>query len=219
MDLQASPMVQLTPRQRQLLRLIADFRSERCYSPTIAELALELGVSRSTVFEHISELRKKGLLSDSPGKARSLRPTPASSELLDHCTGCDSNPDSLLPTGIPLLGRVAAGSPIEAIENKEQLSLACCFGNTDDIFALQVKGDSMIDAGIHSGDYVICRYSSSADNGQLVIAVVDSENATLKRFYREKAAVRLAPANDDYQPVYSNNCRIIAVVVGLIRKF
>jgi len=118
-----------------------------------------------------------------------------------------------------MLGRVAAGLPIEAVEDKEQLSLASCFGNSDSIFALEVKGDSMIDDDIRSGDYIICRRAFSAETGQLVVAIVDEGSATLKRFYKEKTAVRLQPANDNYQPIYSENCRIEAVVIGLIRKF
>jgi repressor LexA len=121
--------------------------------------------------------------------------------------------------GIPLAGNVAAGVPVEAVENVESLSLSSTFGSGDDIFALEVSGDSMINEDIHQGDYVICRRSRVADDGQLVIAIVDDENATLKRFYKEKDRARLQPANDDYRPIYSDNCRIEAVVIGLIRKF
>jgi len=121
--------------------------------------------------------------------------------------------------GIPLAGTVAAGVPVEAVENIELLSLASAFGSGDDIFALEVSGDSMIDEDIQQGDYVICRRTSVAEDGQLVVAIVDDENATLKRFYKEKDRARLQPANDDYQPIYTNNCRIEAVVIGLIRKF
>ena len=132
----------------------------------------------------------------------------------------ENNPgvSSIPPAGIPLAGTVAAGLPIEAVENKEPLSLTSCFGNGGDIFALEVRGESMIEDGIHSGDYVICRRTPVADEGQLVIALVDNENATLKRFYREKTCVRLQPANEDYQPLYSDNCRIEAVVIGLVRE-
>jgi repressor LexA len=121
-------------------------------------------------------------------------------------------------TGIPLAGRVAAGVPLEAVEDIESLSLNSCFGSADDIFALQVSGESMINEDIHEGDYVICRRSRVADNGQLVVAIVDNDNATLKRFYKEKTRVRLQPANDTFQPIYSDNCRIEAVVIGLVRK-
>jgi repressor LexA len=120
-------------------------------------------------------------------------------------------------TGIPLAGRVAAGAPVEAVENVELLSLSSAFG--DDIFALEVTGDSMIGQDIRQGDYVICRRSRTVENGQLVVAIVDGQNATLKRFYKEKGRARLQPANDDYQPIYTDKCRIEAVVIGLLRRF
>jgi len=208
----------LTPRQLQLLRAVAGFKASRCYSPTIGELAREIGVSRSTAFEHIGELRKKGLVSACPGKARSLKLTSKAHELLRQIAECNRESLSERPTGIPLVGRVAAGSPIEAIENREQVSLNTYFGGGDDIFALEVTGDSMVGDDIREGDYVICRRASLANDGQLVIAIVDNENATLKRFYKEESQVRLQPANDDFEAIYSDNCRIEAVVVGLVRK-
>jgi repressor LexA len=209
---------ELTPRQFQLLKAIAGFVESRCYSPTIGELACELGVSRSTTFEHIAELRKKDILSASPGRARSLKLTSRACELLNRIADHSSSSLAEPSTGIPLVGRVAAGSPIEAIEDKEQLSLSTYFGSGDDVFALEVTGDSMLGDDIRDGDYVICRRSSVANNGQLVVAVVDNEDATLKRIYKENGRVRLQPANDDYEPIYSGNCRIEAVVVGLVRK-
>ncbi len=220
------PTMQLTPRQLQLLRMIACFQQNRCYSPTLAEMASELSISRSTVFEHITELRKKDLLSDSPNKARSLKVSSKAQELLSDLADRDLNSYPVEPTvpigtpngGIPLAGRVAAGVPVEAIENAESLSLSSCFGSGGDIFALEVRGDSMIDEDIRQGDYVICRRGTVADNGQLVVAIVDEENATLKRFYKEKTRARLQPANDDYEPIYSENCRIEAVVIGLVRR-
>lgn len=122
------------------------------------------------------------------------------------------------PAGIPLAGRVAAGAPLEAVEDIEPLSLKSCFGTSDDIFALEVAGESMVNEDIHGGDYVICRRSRVADNGQLVVAIVDNDNATLKRFYKEKTRARLQPANDNYRPIYSDDCRIEAIVIGLVRK-
>ena len=214
----AKTTIQLTPRQLQLLKLVACFQENRCYSPTIAELASELGISRSTVFEHIAELRRKGLLSGYPNKARSLSLTTKAQEVLSCLISQRSELYSDEGTGIRLCGRVAAGVPLEAVENIEYLSLNSCFGNGDDIFALEVKGDSMVGENIQEGDYVICRRSSVADNGQLVIAIVDNEDATLKRFYKEKTQARLEPANNSYQPIYSDNCHIEAVVIGLIRK-
>jgi repressor LexA len=219
MSLKAEPANQLTPRQLQLLKAIHDFQASRYYSPTIAELASELDISRSTTFEHIAELRKKSLLSVLPATARSLKLTSKAQKLLNCLNNDNSNSSSQSPAGIPLAGKVAAGTPIEAIENIESLSLSSHFGNSDDIFALEVKGDSMTGDGIVDGDFVICRKCSTADDGQLVIAIVDNENATLKRFYKEKSLARLQPANDNYEPIYSDNCRIEAVVVGLVRKF
>jgi repressor LexA len=218
MSLKADLENHLTPRQLQLLKAIRIFQAGRCYSPTIAELASQLEISRSTTFEHIEELRKKDLLSPSPATARSLKLTSKALKLLDCLDSDISNPRSRSSTSIPLAGRVAAGVPIEAVENIDSLSLNSCFGNSDDIFALEVKGDSMTGDGITDGDFVICRKCSAADNGQLVIAIVDNENATLKRFYKEKSAVRLQPSNDNYDPIYPDNCRIEAVVVGLVRK-
>jgi repressor LexA len=116
------------------------------------------------------------------------------------------------------VGRVAAGLPVEAVENKDYLSIESCFGNTGDIFALEVKGDSMIGENIREGDYVICKRTATASNGQLVVAIVDNEDATLKRFYRENNLIRLQPANEAYEPIYPNNCQIQGVVIGLVRK-
>jgi len=150
--------------------------------------------------------------------ARSLRLTSKAQKLLNCLDNEIANSCSQSQAAIPLAGKVAAGVPIEAVENLESLSLNSCFGNGDDIFALEVKGDSMTGDGIADGDFVICRKRSTANNGQLVVAIVDNENATLKRFYKEKSAVRLQPSNDNYDPIYSDNCRIEAVVVGLVRK-
>ena len=208
----------LTPRQLQLLRAIASFQVSRCYSPTIAELANKLGISRSTVFEHIGELRRKDLLRACPGKARSLKLTSRAQELLSGIEdGCPADPTAR-PATIPLVGIVAAGHPIEAVENADLLSLESYFGIDDETFALEVRGDSMVGDDIRDGDYVVCRRGSTAEQGQLVIAIVDNENATLKRFHKENSRIRLEPANDDYGPIYSDNCRIEAVVVGLVRK-
>ena len=206
----------LTPKQIEVLRCIADFRSSRRYSATIAEIAGRLGVSRPTVFEHIATLREKGLLADSQGKARSLLLSSRAQRLLSDLR--DASPQAQTVEGIPLLGRVAAGTPIEAVENAEALSLRTLFGHGDQLFALQVVGNSMIDEGIRSGDFVLCRRASTADNGALVVALVEDDNATLKRFYKEPDRVRLQPANDDFDPIFSRHCRIEAVVLGLVRR-
>jgi repressor LexA len=214
----AQPAIQLTPRQLQLLQMIANFQQNRCYSPTLSEMASELNISRSTIFEHLTELRRKGLLSGYQNKARSLKVSSQGQELLSELSGQSSPTRSTEVKGIPLAGSVAAGVPVEAVENVELLSLSSAFGSGDDIFALEVTGNSMIDEDIRQGDYVICRRSRIAEDGQLVIAIVDDQNATLKRFYKERNRARLQPANDDYQPIYTDNCRIEAIVIGLLRR-
>lgn len=215
----AQPVGRLTPRQVQLLRIIARVQASHCYSPTIGELASELGISRSTTFEHIGELRRKGLLSAHAGRARSLKLTSRAQSLLSSLVERACNSSAAPAEDIPLVGTVAAGLPMEAIENISSLSLASCFGCAADTFALKVRGDSMIGEDIRDGDYVICRRRAQADDGALVVAVVDNEDATLKRFYKETNRARLEPANEHFEPIYSDNCRIEGVVVGLVRKF
>ena len=216
--------VQITPRQLEVLRLVAQFQASQCYSATIGELAEKLGVSRPTVFEHLAGLREKNLLENSPGRARSLKVTRQGNRLLEKASEpqgyCEMNEGlDQGRTGLCLAGKVAAGMPIEAIENREPISLGLMFGDRGDIFVLEVAGDSMIDEGISDGDYIICRKALAAHDGQLVVAIVDDENATLKRFYKEKNRARLEPANDAYAPIYSDNCRIEAVALGLVRRF
>ena len=212
-----NPDVPITPRQLEVLWEIANFQASQCYLPTIAEISSRLNVSRTTVFEHIAALRGKGLLSRSKGRARSLKLTDRASRLLEN-----SRQTAVAGTGqtgaLPLLGKVAAGVPVEAIENAEMLSLQDMFGSGDEMFLLEVSGDSMIDEGIYTGDYVVCKKASAAVNGQLVIAIVDNDNATLKRFYKESSHIRLEAANEAYQPIHSQNCRIEAVVTGLLKR-
>ena len=207
----------ITPKQLQMLELIKQFRKSQPYSATIQELAGRLGVSRTTAFEHVAALREKGLLRAVPGKARSLKLTAKAHRLLDNYPEAYDEPEQI-DDGLPLLGRVAAGVPIEAIQNTEYISLRSEFGTGDDTFVLHVAGDSMIDEDINDGDYVICKKTQTARNGQLVVAIVDEDNATVKRFYKEPDRIRLEPANKNYGPIYSNNCRIEGTVIGLMRK-
>ncbi len=207
---------QVTPRQLQVLKIVAELQQSRCYSPTIAEVAEVLGVSRTTAFEHIGALREKALLAASRGKVRSLSLTAPANRLLEQDAQTTGFTQS--ESGLPLLGTVAAGQPTEAIENPETMSLRELFGPTEDIFTLQVSGDSMIDEGISDGDYVICRRTATARDGQIVVAIVDEGEATLKKFYAESGRARLEPANSAYEAIYSDNCRIEAVVLGLLRR-
>ena len=134
---------------------------------------------------------------------------------------CDSDAvfdGDLYGNSVPLAGFVSAGYGIEAIENNQPFSLGELFGNTNELFVLRVRGHSMTGAGIQDGDYVICHRQSTAENGQLVVALLDGEQATLKRFYREPSQVCLMPANDAFEQIYSRQCRIEAIVLGLVRR-
>jgi repressor LexA len=174
-------------------------------------------ISRSTVFEHLGELQRKGFLTTSPGRARSLKLTSRGRGLLEH-VGVEPSDQESGRGGVPLVGQIAAGLPREALENTESLSLESCFGLGDDLFALAVSGDSMIEENIEPGDYVICRRTNVASDGEIVVALVDDGEATLKRFYKEAHHIRLEPANASYEPIHTNNCHIEGVVVGLVRR-
>ena len=139
-------------------------------------------------------------------------------KLLEESRYAEESDEQSQVEGIPLLGRIAAGIPIEAIENVERISLSSEFGDTQDTFALQVVGNSMVGDGIFDGDYVVCKRAQTAANGKIVAAIVDEENATVKRFFKEADRIRLEPANPDFAPIYTRNCKIAGVVVGLMRK-
>ncbi len=220
--------IQITPKQLEMLRQVEKFLRNQCYSATIGELAAALNISRTTAYEHIAGLREKGLLVRSTGKARCLRLTRAGERLLEQAREFEAvqagdedagefGDDT--PEGICLRGRISAGYGIEAIEEKTPFSLPETFGGGDDIFVLHVNGKSMINAGIDDGDYVICRSAQTAENGQIVIAMLDDEQATMKRFYLDKKTARLMPENDAFEPIYSTTCKIQAVVIGAVKRF
>jgi len=204
----------LTPKQLKILTRIRDLRLTRGYSPTMQELAEELGVSKVTVFEHVEALIKKGALLRQPNKARSLEVNP-DIEL----------PDETRHTRLPLVGTIAAGLPIEAVEQREHLDLESLFaspGKNNDVFVLRVRGDSMIDEQIRQGDYVIIQKTATAYNGQTVVALLEEGEATLKKFYREKnGRVRLQPANEKYEPLFidEDKIQIQGIVIGVIRAY
>ena len=203
----------LTPKQLQILTRIQDQRLAHGYSPTMQELADALGVSKVTVFEHIEALIKKGALHRQANKARSL----------------EHNPEFPLPderrTKVPLVGNIAAGLPIEAVEDRQFVDLEALFTRSrqherdSETFALRVQGDSMIDEQIRDGDYVIVRQTNKARNGQTVVALLEDDQATLKKFYRRKDHIRLEPANEQYEPILVKHCTIQGVVVGVLRTY
>ncbi|MHC5109011.1 MAG: transcriptional repressor LexA [Planctomycetota bacterium] len=196
----------VTPRQMEILKAIRDARRVSGYSPTLQEMADDLGISRITVFEHVEALIEKELLTRRANKARSLELTEAV-QLPDE-----------RPTMIPMVGRIAAGRPIEAIELPDAVDLEAIFSSSHPVRVLTVEGDSMIDEHIRDGDMVVYEERSNARNGDTVVALVDGEEATLKKFYKEKSRIRLQPANDNYEPIYSRNVEIQGVVIGVLRR-
>jgi len=207
----------LTPKQLHILTRVRDLRTTRGYSPTMQELADELGVSKVTVFEHVEALIRKGALVRQPNKARSL----------------EIHPDFTLPdeersTRLPLVGSIAAGSPIEAVEDREHLDLEDLFSPprgkaaSTSMFVLRVRGDSMRDEGIFDGDYVVCEKRETAYNGQTVVALVDTGEATLKKFYKERdGRIRLQPANPAYEPIWlePDQLQVQGICVGVVRTY
>ena len=222
---QIAKRTSITPRQLEVLIRIGAFQNSRCYSATIAELAAALNVSRPTVFEHVAALREKNMIAQSNGKARCLRLTPAGKRLIDTARRLDdetnASDESLTGPadgGWMLAGRVCAGYGIEAIEEPSVFSMTTLFSPGEGLFVLQVIGRSMKDAGIWDGDYIICRPASTAENGQIVVALLDGQTATLKRFFRDRRAIRLQPANDAFEPILAADCSIRAIVTGVIRR-
>ncbi len=200
-------METVTPRQREILRLIRDVRLTKGFSPTLQEIGDHLGLTKVTVFEHVGALERKGLLlRGAKHSARSLR-------VSDKFVFPDES-----GAKIPLLGRIAAGSPIEAIEDNETLDLAAIFAEGSDTFVLQVRGESMVEDHICDGDYVICQQRNTARDGEIVVALLPDGEATLKRLYREPGRIRLQPANADYEPIYADSVEIQGVAIGLVRR-
>ena len=195
-----------TPRQLEILRFVRDFRSRNGYSPTMQEIGDHLGLTKVTVFEHVGALERKGLLlRGAKHRARSLQVSP-DFEFTDES-----------PMRIPLVGRIAAGLPIEAIENRETLDMDELFDRPGGTFVLRVRGDSMVDEHICDGDYVVCEKRSDARDGETVVALLQDGEATLKKFYRDKGGIRLQPANPKYKPIHVKDVQIQGVVVGVVR--
>lgn len=199
----------LTRRQRQTLDAIEQFISENGYSPTLEELGGMLGLSSpATVHKHLQNLEAKGLIKRNWNHSRSLELTSKA---------------KTKPAGtLPLLGIVAAGAPIEAIETPEDISVPQEYIGSKETFVLRVSGDSMIEDGIHDGDLIVVEKRATAQTGETVVALVDDEEATVKRFYREgKKKVRLQPANSTMAPMIyaAERVGIQGVVIGLLRKY
>ena len=202
-------MQPVTPRQLEILQLIQNFRMQHGYSPTMQEIGNNLGLTKVTVFEHVGALEKKGLLSrGAKHSARSLQ--------LSDDVELPEQQD--MENKLPLAGRIAAGSPIEAIERPETVDMRDLFPANGNTFVLEVSGDSMIDEHICNGDLVVCQKRNTARNGETVVALLPDGDATLKKIYREDGRIRLQPANEKYDPIYVDDVTVQGVVIGLIRK-
>ena len=205
--------MKLTPKQLQIAKFIQKYQAEHEIPPTMQEIADHLGVSRPTVFEHIEAMEARGALTRQRTLSRTLELSP---ELLRE------RPVRFQGAQLPLVGRIAAGRAIEAIENPEVLDVEALFqGRTGEVFALQVAGNSMIDEQIRDGDYVIVEKREEAADGDTVVALIDDSEATLKKFYLELGRVRLQPANPTMEPLFVDpeRVRIQGVVIGVLRKY
>jgi repressor LexA len=200
----------LTPRQLDVVVAIRNYRHLNGFAPTMQELADQLGTSKVTIFEHIGALERKRVIRRDKHKARSL-------EIIAE----DRLPDENRSTKLPLLGNIAAGSPIEAVENREEIDLEQMFQSRTGVYVLRVRGESMIDDHLCDGDYVVIERRETARNGEQVVALLDSGEATLKRFYREGGKIRLQPANRAMEPriINADQCRIQGVVIGVLRSY
>jgi repressor LexA len=197
----------LTKRQQEIFDFVRSYGSEHGYPPTVRDIGKAIGLtSSSTVHAHLANLEKLGLLKRDPTKPRAI-------EVL-----VDKAKAAIAPAGLPLVGQVAAGQPVLAEENiEEYVPVPGIAGGDEGEFVLRVKGDSMVNAGIFEGDYVIVRPQDTADDGEIVVALV-GEEATVKRFFREADHVRLQPENDSLEPILSRDVQVLGRVVGVCRR-
>jgi repressor LexA len=201
-------MLPLTKRQREILDYLNDFIQQHGYAPSLEEIGRRFGLSSlATVHKHLTNLQEKGFIRRSWNRSRSVEmvPTRTGSRALE----------------LPMLGYVAAGAPIEAVVDGETIAVPEDMVGKRDTYVLRVKGDSMIDEQIRDGDFVIVEDRRSADNGEMVIALINGAEATLKKFYREHSRIRLQPANPAMQPILvdPDQVQVQGVVVGVMRKY
>jgi repressor LexA len=199
----------LTKRQREILDFITDFIEVNNYAPSFREIGDHFNLnSPATVHVHIDNLKKQGFLKTSYNEARSIELIPTVPEFSSRVIE------------LPLVGLITAGEPIEAIEENETIAVPADF-ITDSInsYVLRVSGESMIEDGILSGDYVIVERNPSPKDGDIVVALLNNAYATLKKFYREKTRIRLQPANSSMKPIYVSDPLVQGIVRGVIRKF
>jgi repressor LexA len=202
-------MATLTKRQKQMVDYLVNYIEEHGYAPTLAEVGEYFGLSSlATVHKHLRNLESKGFIRRMHNHSRAL-------EIASKSNGAPAARE------IPLLGQVAAGAPIEAIEGNDTISVPDQFVRRDNTFCLRVKGESMVDEGIRDGDYIIVEGCDAADQGETVVALIGDE-ATVKKYYREAdGRIRLQPANPSMEPIYvpEDGLQIRGVVVGLMRHY
>ena len=199
----------ITRRQKEVLDFISGFVQRNGYSPSFEEIARGLQLkSLATVHKHVTNLQTKGLLQRSHNRSRSIDVLPARSS------------KSRSSDRLPLMGRIAAGLPVEAVENPETISIGDMIGNRD-VFALEVRGDSMRDEHIVDGDFVLVEKTSTAREGEIVVALVRGSEATLKRYYVEGDLIRLQPSNSEMEPIYvpRSDVAIQGRLLGMLRKY
>ena len=205
----------ITKRQREVYDFIHDFVQQHGYSPSFEEIGGGLGLSSlATVHKHVSNLERKGLLKRDYNRSRSIDVLPARGLLRKQPRPAPAE------FALPLLGRIAAGQPIEAVQQGETISLGD-ITRSKDVFVLQVKGQSMKDEHIVDGDYVLVEKSDTARDGEIVVALVDGSDATLKRLYREGAKIRLQPSNSEMDPIIvaAKSVQVQGRVIGVLRKY
>jgi repressor LexA len=200
----------LTKRQQEIFDFIKRYSAGHGYPPTVRDIGKAVGLaSSSTVHAHLANLEKLGLLRRDPTKPRAI-------ELLDRAV--EQVKSIVRPDGLPLIGQVAAGSPVLAEENiEEYVPVPQLAGGEDGEYVLRVRGESMKDAGILPGDYVVVRRQDTAVDGEIVVALV-GEEATVKRFFRESDHIRLQPENASMEPIRSRDVQVLGRVVGLFRS-
>lgn len=202
--------VPLTRRQRDILEFVRIYVENNDISPTLEEIARHYGVSRVTIHGHIKELEKKGVLE------RSARGVSRGILLSDAATS--SNSSSPKAVSLPVLGSIAAGNPIEVLAGEESFQFTDMLPPGADLFMLKVQGNSMIEDSICHGDMVIIEKTDTARNGQVVVAILEGNETTLKRYYKEEDRIRLQPANSAMEPLYVKYLEISGIVVGVVRQ-
>jgi repressor LexA len=203
----------LTEKQIRVLRYFRDYRRDKGIAPTLDEAAQALGVSKITIHEHLNQLTKKGAIHRDRAKARAV------AILHDPDAADEPVVRSAIPT-VPLMGLIAAGRPIEALEDRQDISLTELVPTGDRIYLLRVRGKSMIEDHIDDGDLVVVEKRETANDGDIVVAILEDEEATLKRFYRERnGMIRLQPANSSMEPMFVSRVQLRGIVRGVIRRF